>query len=88
MTRQEKIYDLISSAFNPELLEVQDESMQHSGHVGSRPEGETHFYVKVVSKSFANLSRVEIHRKINNVLKDEFNNGLHALRIDASPKLL
>ncbi len=84
MTRKEKISNLISSAFNPELLEVHDESSQHSGHAGSRPEGETHFYLRVVSKSFANHSRVEIHRKIKSVLKDEFQNGLHALRIQAS----
>ena len=88
MNRKEKISNLIRSAFNPEHLEVRDESLQHSGHVGSRPEGETHFYLNIVSKSFANLSRVEIHRRIKTVLKDEFTNGLHALRIKASSTIL
>lgn len=86
MTRKDKISDLIKTAFNPELLVVQDESMQHAGHAGARPEGETHYYLKIVSKSFENLSKVEIHRLINYTLKEEFNNGLHALRINASAK--
>lgn len=86
MTRQEKITTLIQTAFAPELLQVLDESAKHVGHAGARPEGETHFYLKIVSKSFLNLSKVEVHRKINRVLKDEFDNGLHALRINAAAK--
>ena len=67
---------------NPELLEVHDESHQHAGHSGSRPEGETHFYVRIKASSLSGLNRVQQHRKIYEILDEELENTVHALRIE------
>ena len=38
-----KIEDKILQELTPTRFELIDESHLHSGHVGARPEGETHF---------------------------------------------
>jgi BolA protein len=62
---------------------VVDESHLHKGHAGHRPEGETHFRVKITAQAFAGVSRVEAHRMVYAALADEIADGLHALAIDA-----
>lgn len=44
---------------------------------------ETHFKVIVVSDEFANKSQLKRHRAVHDVLKQELDNGLHALSIVA-----
>ncbi len=73
----------LTAAFSPSELSVEDESARHVGHAGARPEGETHFRVYIVSRSFKGLSRVERHRQINKVLADELRTNIHALAITA-----
>lgn len=58
-----------------------DESHLHAGHAGARPEGETHFHVRIRAAALDGLSRVERHRAVNSVLKPEFDTGLHALSL-------
>ncbi len=53
------------------------------GHAGSRPEGETHFRVRIVSPHFAGMSRLAQHRAINEALSEELKGGVHALAIEA-----
>jgi len=77
MTRESLIIDKLSTAFAPTFLEVTNESDQHSVPPGS----ETHFKVVVVSTSFAGLSRVDRHRRVNSTLADLLANGVHALTI-------
>jgi BolA family transcriptional regulator, general stress-responsive regulator len=74
----------LAAAFQPLSLEVIDESYQHHGHSGARPDGESHFRVKIVAGAFHGKSRVEQHRMINNVLADELKERVHALAIEAS----
>lgn len=74
----------LQEAFNPEFLEVINNSHLHSGHIAvqnSKHHNQTHFLIKISAKSFINKSKITIHREINNLLKDEFKNGLHALEI-------
>ena len=68
----------------PTSLEVIDESHLHAGHVGSRPEGETHFRVKIVSNCFSGLTRVQAQRLVYSILSDEMTIQIHALSIHAS----
>lgn len=81
MNRQRRITQLLTTQFNPQRLEVIDESHKHKGHAGARPEGETHFRVEIMSDLFQGKSRVEAHRMVNEALKEEFKTGLHALSI-------
>ncbi len=85
MSRKHRIETVLQQNFQPQALEVIDESRLHAGHAGARPEGETHFRVKILAAGFAGQSRVAIHRAINTALASEFETGLHALAIEASP---
>ena len=79
-----RISEKLDKALSPQILQVIDESHLHAGHAGSRPGGETHFRVKMVSASFVGKSLLERHRKVNEVLGDELKpDGVHALAIEA-----
>lgn len=73
----------LTAAFSPAFLDVEDESAKHAGHSGARPSGESHFRVRIVSASFAGVSRVERQRRIYAALAEEFDKGLHALSLNA-----
>jgi BolA family transcriptional regulator, general stress-responsive regulator len=73
----------LTEAFSPERLIVTDESAAHAGHAGHRPGGESHFRVRIVSGSFAGLSRLERHRRVNEAARPAFAAGVHALAIEA-----
>jgi BolA protein len=74
----------LTEAFTPQSLKVVDESHQHKGHAGSRPGGETHFRVYIVSDAFKGKTRLERHRMINGTLSGELAGGVHALAIHAA----
>lgn len=74
----------LAQTFSPAALEVIDESYQHAGHSGSRPDGESHFRVKIVAEAFRGKSRVEQHRMVNATLAEELRERVHALAIQAS----
>ena len=82
----ERIKKKLNENFSPSLLEVIDESDLHAGHSGARPEGETHFKVRMTSKSFKNMSRVERQRAVYRVLKRELDERVHALSLDLSER--
>lgn len=83
MSVRTRIEDILAEALKPERLEVVDESHLHAGHAGARPEGETHFRVRIVSGAFSGLSRVDRHRRVNALLAGELAGPVHALAIDA-----
>jgi len=83
MTMAERIRQLLENEFAPTMLEVIDDSAKHAGHAGARAGGESHFTVKIISKKFSGLRQVACHRAVYAVLKPLFDEGLHALAIDA-----
>jgi BolA family transcriptional regulator, general stress-responsive regulator len=85
MPVREAIVEKLSAKFAPNHLEVIDESARHQGHAGSRPEGETHFRVRISSPVLIGLSRVAQHRAINDTLAHELRSGVHALAIEIVP---
>ena len=85
MSVAETIREKLTAAFAPLKLEVVDQSHLHAGHAGARPEGETHFRVRIISEAFVGLSRVETQRAVNKALADELAGPVHALAIDARP---
>ncbi len=81
MTRKE-IIEYKLRALNPHFLEVEDVSASHAGHLGNpNGDGQTHFEIKISSNALNTCTKIEQHRAINNLLKKEFINGLHALSI-------
>jgi BolA protein len=83
MRMQDVIARKLTEAFAPISLEVIDDSHRHEGHAGHRPGGETHFNVNIVSDAFKGKSRLDRHRMINAVLREELATKIHALAIDA-----
>jgi BolA protein len=86
----ERIKQKLQAAFAPVSLDVIDESHRHAGHAHvvrqaakAGKSGETHFNVKVVSESFRGKSLVARHRMVNEILRSEFADGVHALSIEA-----
>ena len=83
MSVADQIRQKLSANFAPEQLVVVDESARHAGHSGARPGGETHFDVRIVSKSFDGVSRVERQRRVYAILTDEMKSQIHALSLTA-----
>ena len=83
MSVADQIRQKLSANFAPEELVVVDESARHAGHSGARPGGETHFDVRIVSRSFDGASRIERQRRIYAVLAEEMKNQIHALSLTA-----
>ena len=79
-----KIEDKILQELTPTRLELIDESHLHSGHVGARPEGETHFRLCVSSPKLSGKSRLEKQRVIYRILKEELEGPVHALSIEVN----
>lgn len=87
MNRKERIEKRLSELFTSEIsksatAEVFDESHLHRGHAGARPEGETHYRIKLQMSPLNAQERLALHRHINKAMADEFESGLHALAID------
>lgn len=83
MNVADRIATKLNAAFSPDELSVVDESAKHAGHSGSRPGGETHFDVRIVSSRFEGSSRVERQRQIYAVLTNEMKTQIHALSLSA-----
>jgi len=83
MSVESQIRRKLESHFQPEQLEVINESHMHAGHAGSPGTGASHFRVLVVAGAFAGKSRVARHRMVNDALAEELAGGVHALAISA-----
>jgi BolA family transcriptional regulator, general stress-responsive regulator len=71
----------LEAALSPTSLMIEDESARHAGHAGAREGGETHFRVRIVSRAFAGLSRVERQRKVYAAVSEELAERVHALSL-------
>ncbi|MEE9209801.1 MAG: BolA/IbaG family iron-sulfur metabolism protein [Kiloniellales bacterium] len=77
MSVRQTIETKIRSALAPSHLEVINESYMHSVPPGS----ESHFRVVVVSERFEDLPLVRRHQRVNRILEQELQAGLHALSL-------
>jgi len=82
-TVKQLIEERLGQGLSPTTLVVSDDSGRHAGHAGHRPGAETHFRVELVSPAFSGKSRLERHRLVNDLLKDAFGAGMHALELKA-----
>ncbi|MBB3277018.1 MULTISPECIES: BolA family protein [unclassified Pseudoxanthomonas] len=81
--RVERIRQALEQAFQPERLEVADDSHRHVGHAGAR-DGRGHFDVTIVSAAFAGRAPLARHRAIYAALGEMMTTDIHALSIHAS----
>jgi len=61
---------------------LKDESYLHAKHNEIARQGNTHFYLKLVSDDFKDLSLLQRHQKINIILREEYQ-IIYSLRIKA-----
>jgi BolA protein len=71
----------LEAAFSPSSLSIDDESAKHAGHAGAREGGETHFRIRIVSRSFNGLTRVQRQRKVYEAVAEELAERVHALSL-------
>lgn len=81
MKRTKRIEEILRSSLKIQHLHLENQSASHSGHY--QGDGETHFNLLVVSDDFSGKNRVQRQRAINDLLKSEWDTGLHALSIKA-----
>ena len=81
------IHEKLTAAFQPSEVSVTDDSARHAGHSGATradgSQGETHFTVRIVSETFAGLSRVERQGRVYAALAEELRGPVHALSLIA-----
>ena len=70
-------------AFQPDELEIIDESHLHAGHAGAR-EGKGHYRVRIIAKSFAGKTALQRHRMVYDALGDLMKTEIHALSVSAA----
>ena len=71
----------LRECFQPDLLEVFDESELHRGHAGFKEGTQTHFRVMIRAKIFEKMSRVSRERAIHKALGSGIIQNIHALSI-------
>ena len=77
MNVQSEIERNLSSALQPEHLEVVNESHMHS----VPPDSETHFKVVVVSPAFDGRRKVARHQQVYAILAEQLQGPVHALAL-------
>jgi BolA protein len=81
-SRTAEIRSRLEAAFDPDLLEIVDESHRHAGHAGAR-DGRGHFAVRIVSDRFKGLKQLVRHRMVYAALGDLMQTDIHALSVVA-----
>ena len=77
MTMQHTLEEKLARQFDPDHLEVVNESGGHNVPAGS----ETHFKVVLVAAAFAGKPLLARHRMVNETLHEELAGPVHALAI-------
>lgn len=81
MDYKSKITEKLIKSFNPDFLEVIDESENHRGHSGFIEGQQTHFQIQIGSKIFGEMSRIKREREIHKSLGEEMIKSIHAISI-------
>ncbi len=76
---QSVIHDQLMDAFQPQSIDIIDESHLHAGH-GAKG---GHYKLHVVADAFSGKSLIQRHRLVYDALSDQMNSKIHALSIEA-----
>jgi len=77
------IRQLLEDRFQPEQLQIEDESWKHAGHTGVKEHGGGHFLITITASAFHGCSRMQRHRMVMDTLKPLFPSTIHAASIRA-----
>ena len=81
MNRKKRIKNILNNIYNSLIIDIIDNSQEHSGHNNFDGNQETHFKIIIDKNIIKEESRLNVHQNINNLLKHEFASGLHSLEI-------
>ena len=81
MQRTKRIDKILKKNIKDFTIKVIDNSYSHKGHNNFNGKDETHLLIELKRDSKLTVKRLEVHKKINYLLKDEFKIGLHSLQI-------
>lgn len=73
---QNLIESKLKAGLNPSFLRVENESHMHGGNAL-----ESHFKVTIVAAAFTDQRLLQRHRSVNQLLRDELQNHIHALAL-------
>ena len=76
-----QIKDKINRKINPENVKLIDNSFLHSKHK-SFDSNKLHLKIIIKSEKLKKMSKIEAHKEIFSILKEEMNNNIHALEIE------
>ena len=71
----------LKAAFNPQTIEIENQSHLHAGHAGDNGSGESHFHIHIVAEQFEGQNRVARQRAVYDVLQEEMAGPVHALAL-------
>tara|TARA_B100000959_G_C14626769_1_gene478533 strand:- start:205 stop:459 length:255 start_codon:yes stop_codon:yes gene_type:complete len=77
----DKVKEKINNKIKSENIILIDNSHLHSGHK-SFDSNKFHLKIIIKSKKLKSMSKIDAHKKIFSILKDEMNNKIHALEIE------
>tara|TARA_A100001011_G_C14068541_1_gene739232 strand:+ start:532 stop:840 length:309 start_codon:yes stop_codon:yes gene_type:complete len=84
----DEIEKKLRDGLDPDEFDLWDESSEHVGHVGAK-DGGSHFFLRVVSKKFVELNRIQRHKLVYDLLDGYIPKKIHALSLQAiSPQEL
>ena len=75
------VKEKIAKKINPEKITLIDNSNLHKKHK-SFDANKFHFKIIIESKKLKKMNKIEAHKKIFSILKDEMKNKIHALEIE------
>ena len=81
MNRTKRINQILKKNLIEYQIKVIDDSFSHLGHNNFDGKSETHVIIELKKKLDKKINRLDIHRKINLLLREEFDTGLHSLQI-------
>ena len=77
----DEVKEKINNKINPENIILIDNSNFHSKHK-SFDINKFHLKIIIKSKKLKSMSKIEAHKEIFSILKDEMSNKIHALEIE------
>jgi BolA protein len=84
-SRADRLHAILTEAFAPVRMQIQDDSAQHAGHSGAPAGGQSHYSILLVSPAFQGVNRVARSRAVHAALASEFGpaeqGGMHALAL-------
>ncbi|MGV6801790.1 MAG: BolA family protein [bacterium] len=82
MSLAEKMEEKLRAALHPQDIQIIDQSALHAGHAGAREGGESHYRMVIIAEAFADKSRLHRQRMVNEILRDELVERVHALSLE------